>query len=273
MGGVRLAGSMVKGLRAAIGFLTTIPVHVKDDDYDSFVSRLYLFIPVGLLAGLMIGVAGLAFQWLLPAPFAAALAVACIILLTGINHIDGLSDMADGLVTSGPHEKKIRSMKDVHAGAGGILAIGLDLLFLYALLSTFAGSDVPLLMPLFVAEVCAKVAMITVIAFGKSMGPGMGAMVIAAAKKSHYAAGIIVAWTAIAIALAMTGMFYGGLPVWRIGLAGLLAMLSPLAVAAVVLATSGRNFGGVNGDVIGAANETARIAALAVMGAVLWMHW
>lgn len=268
-----MAGNMVKGLRAAIGFLTTIPVRVKDDDYDSFVSRLYLFIPVGLLAGLLIGTTGFAFQWLLPAPFAAVLTVGCIILLTGINHIDGLSDMADGLVTSGPAEKKIRSMKDVHAGAGGILAIGLDLLFLYALLSTFVGSDVPMLLPLFVAEVSAKVAMITMIAFGKSLGPGMGAMAIAAAKKSHYIAGILVAWTAIVIALVITGMFYTGLPVWRIWLAGLLAMLSPLAVAAVVLAMSGRNFGGVNGDVMGAANETARIAALAIMGAVLWMHW
>ncbi len=264
---------MVKGFRAAIGFLTTIPVRVRDDDYDSFVSRLYLFIPAGLLAGLLIGMAGLAFQWLLPVPFAAALAVACVILLTGINHIDGLSDMADGLVTSGPPEKKIRSMKDVHAGAGGILAIGLDLLFLYALLSTFAGSDIPVLLPIFVAEVCAKVAMITVIAFGKSLGPGMGAVVIAAAKKSHYMTGIIIAWAAITIAVVVTGMFYNGLPLWRIWLAGLLAMLSPLVVAAVVLATADRNFGGVNGDIMGAANESARIAALAVMGAVLWMHW
>jgi adenosylcobinamide-GDP ribazoletransferase len=273
VGGVCLAGDSISGLRAAIGFLTTIPVSVKEGDYDSFVSRLYLFIPVGLLAGMLIGIAGLAFQWLLPAPFAAVLTVACIILLTGINHIDGLSDMADGLVTSGPPEKKIRSMKDVHAGAGGILAIGLDLLFLYAMLSTFAGSDVPLLLPLFVAEVCAKVAMITMIAFGKSLGPGMGAVVIAAAKKSHYAAGIIVAWAAIAIVVVVTGMFYHGLPEWRIWLAGLLAMLSPLAVAAVVLAMSRRNFGGVNGDVMGAANEMARIAALVVMGAVLWMRW
>jgi len=264
---------MVKGLRAALGFLTTIPVRVKDDDYDSFVSRLYLFIPVGLLAGLLIGTTGFAFQWLLPAPFAAVLTVGCIILLTGINHIDGLSDMADGLVTSGPAEKKIRSMKDVHAGAGGILAIGLDLLFLYALLETFAGSGMSLLFPLFVAEVGAKTAMITVIAFGKSLGPGMGAMVIAAARKSHYVAGVIVAWAAVAIATGITILSYSDFPAWRIGLAGLLAVLAPLAVANAVLTTAGRNFGGVNGDVIGAANEMARIAALAVMGAVLWMHW
>jgi adenosylcobinamide-GDP ribazoletransferase len=253
--------------------MTAIPVSIKEGDYENFLARLYLFIPVGLLVGLLVGTAGLVFQWLLPAPFAAALTIGCIYLLTGINHIDGLSDTADGLVTSGPREKKIKSMKDVHAGSGGILAIGLDLLFLYALLSAFAGSDMPLLYPLLVAETCAKVAMITVIAFGTSIGPGMGAMAIAAAKKSHYAAGVVIALTAITIATVVTGMAYTGLPAWRIWAAGIGAILSSFVVAALLMRAADRNFGGVNGDVMGAANETGRIAALAVMGVMLWMHW
>jgi adenosylcobinamide-GDP ribazoletransferase len=264
---------MMKGLRAAVGFMTGIPVSIKEGDYESFLARIYLFIPVGLLIGLLVGIAGLAFQWLLPVPFAAVLTIGCICLLTGINHLDGLSDTADGLVTSGPREKKIRSMKDVHSGAGGILAIGLDLMFLYALLSAFAGSDVPLLYPLLVAEVCAKVAMITVIAFGTSLGPGMGAMAIAAANKSHYAAGVIIALVAIAIATVATGTYYTGVPAWRLAAAAIAALLAPFVVAAVLMRTADRNFGGVNGDVMGAANEIGRIAALTAMGVVLWTHW
>ena len=268
-----MAGSVVKGFRAALGFLTSIPVSIKDGDYESFISRVYLFIPVGLLAGLLTGTAGLVFQWLLPAPFAAVLTIGSIYLATGINHIDGLADTADGLVTSGPREKKIRSMKDVHAGAGGIMAIGLDLLFLYALLSTFAGSDMPLLYPLLVAETGAKVAMITMIAFGKSLGPGMGAVAIAAAKKSHYAVGVIVAWAAITVAMVSTGMLYDGIPVWRIWMAGIAAMLSPIVAAAILMSVADRNFGGVNGDVMGAANEIGRITSLIVMGVILWTHF
>jgi adenosylcobinamide-GDP ribazoletransferase len=264
---------MVKGLRAAIGFITSIPVSIKEGDYECFLSRVYLFIPVGLLVGLLVGTAGLVFQWLLPAPFAAALTIGSIYLLTGINHIDGLSDTADGLVTSGPREKKIRSMKDVHAGSGGILAIGLDLLFLYALLASFAGSDMPLLYPLLVAEACAKVAMITVIAFGTSLGQGMGAMAIAAAKKSHYAIGVIIALLVIIVATVVTGALYTGVPVWRTWASGVVAMISPFIVAALLMRAADRNFGGVNGDVMGAANETARIVALAAMGVILWMHW
>jgi adenosylcobinamide-GDP ribazoletransferase len=253
--------------------MTGIPVSIKEGDYESFLARIYLFVLVGLLVGLLVGAAGLIFQWLLPVPFAAALTIGCIYLLTGINHMDGMSDTADGLVTSGPREKKIRSMKDVHAGAGGILAIGLDLLFLYALLSTFAGSDMPLLYPLLVAEACAKMAMVTVIAFGTSLGPGMGAMAIAAAKKSHYVAGVIIALAAISIATIATGMSCSSVPTWRLWAAGIAALVSSFAVGAVLLRVAGRNFGGVNGDVMGAANEIGRIAALAAMGVVLWTHW
>jgi adenosylcobinamide-GDP ribazoletransferase len=264
---------MVKGLRAAVGFLTHIPVSIQEGDYECFLARVYLFIPVGLLIGLLVGVAGLAFQELLPAHFAAALAIGSIYLLTGINHIDGLADTADGLVTSGPREKKIQSMKDVHAGSGGILAIGLDLLFLYALLETFAGSGMPLLYPLLVAETCAKVTMITVIAYGTSLGPGMGAMAIAAAKKSHYRAGVSIALIAITIAALVIGVVYAGYPAGRTLAAGIGALLSSFVVAQLLMGAADRNFGGVNGDVMGAANEIGRIAALAVMGVVLWMHW
>ncbi len=267
-----MADDIVKGLRAAVGFMTGIPISIREGDYESFLARLYLFIPVGLLAGLLLGIAGLVFQWLLPAPFAAVLTIGCVYLLTGINHIDGLSDMADGLVTSGPKDKKIRSMKDVHAGSGAILAIGLDLLFLYALLSTFAGSDVPLLYPLLVAEVCAKAAMITVIAFGTSLGPGMGAMAIAAAKKDHYVIGILIALSAIVIVAFVTEIFTG-IPTWRIWTAAIVAMMSPFAVAVLTMRAADRNFGGVNGDVMGATNEIGRLAALAAMGVMLWMHW
>lgn len=261
----------MKGFRAAAGFTTTIPVKVREGDYDSLLSRVYLFVPAGLLIGALIGSAGFAFQWLLPPSFAAVLTVLCIYGLTGINHIDGLSDTADGLVTAGPREKKIRSMKDVHAGAGGILAIGLNLLVLYALISDFAGSGYKLFYPLLVAEICAKVAMITVITFGKSLGPGMGAMAIAGAKKSHFTAGFIFAAAVISLATIVIAMQNHGNYAWSVGLAGLAAILSPLVVAVVLMRIADRNFGGVNGDVMGAANEIGRIAALMVMGVIIWM--
>ena len=228
---------------------------------------------MALVIGLLSGVAGTLFQWLLPAQFAAVLIVAGIFLVTGINHLDGLSDMGDGLIASGPIEKKVRAMKDVQAGAGGLLFMGMDLLFLYALTSTFAGSSMPLFVPLLVAEICAKVAMITVIAFGRSGHEGMGSYMIARAKKAHFAIGLIGAWILVIMTIAAAGYFWSGGHPLRIVIAGILSLISPLVVGFTIILMAKHNFGGVSGDVIGASNEIARIAALGVMGAVLWMHW
>ncbi len=74
LGGVHLADNMVKGLRAAVGFMTHIPVSIQEGDYDCFLSRVYLFIPVGLLIGLLIGSGRPGLPGLLPPSFAAALA-------------------------------------------------------------------------------------------------------------------------------------------------------------------------------------------------------
>jgi adenosylcobinamide-GDP ribazoletransferase len=164
-------------------------------------------------------------------------------------------------------------MKDVHAGAGGLLFMAMDLLFLFALAETFAGSSTWLLVPLLVAEVCAKVAQITVIAFGKSAHEGMGSYMISRMKKTQYLAAVAGAWIIIVTAIVGAALISGAGQPLRVFLAGGLAMLSPLATALIILVISDRNFGGVNGDVIGAANEIARIVALGVMGAVLWMHF
>lgn len=248
-------------------------MRIREGDYDAFADRQYLFIPVALGLGLILGILGSVFQWLLPAPFAAVLVVASVVLLTGINHLDGLSDFGDGLVASGSREKKVKAMKDVHAGAGGLLFMAMDLLFLFALAESFAGSSTWLFVPLLVAEVCAKVAQITIIAFGKSTHEGMGSYMISRMKRGHYLAAVAGAWIVIAIAIAGAALISGAGQPLRAYLAGGLAMLSPLATALIILAISDRNFGGVNGDVIGAANEIARIVALGVMGAVLWMHF
>ncbi len=273
MGCVYMASDLLKGLRAAVGFLTTLPVRIADGDYECFASRQYLFIVVAIAIGVILGISGTVFQWLLPAQFAGVLIVAGVFLVTGINHLDGLSDMGDGLVTSGPREKKVKSMKDVHAGAGGVLFMAMDLLFLFALVSTFAGSSMPLLVPLLVAEVCAKIAQITVIALGKSAHEGMGSFMIKSMKKSHWLAGVISAWVVVLITITVAALFWSNGQPLRVIVAGILVILSPLATALIILAIANRNFGGVNGDVIGASNEIARIVALGVMGAVLWMRF
>jgi len=48
-------------------------------------------------------------------------------LLRGFNHLDGLLDLGDALMIKGDRERKIKALKDVEIGSGGI---GLLLVYL-----------------------------------------------------------------------------------------------------------------------------------------------
>ena len=68
--------------------------------------------------------------------FTAAIVYAFLMLITGYNHLDGVMDMADGVMVHGEPERKIRVMKDASVGAGGVAT-----LFLVASL-TIAGNSI-----------------------------------------------------------------------------------------------------------------------------------
>ncbi len=280
-----MVSQLTKGLRAGIGFLTTIPMSLGPDDFFCFTERIYIFIIVGVLAGAILGVSGYLLQIFLPGTIVPVLVIACIYLLTGINHLDGLSDLGDGVIANGSREKKVAAMKDVHSGAGGILFIGMNLLLLYSIISLFTNMGLILLFPLFVAEICAKVAITTVASFGRSAHEGMGALVINGAKKEHYFLGILlaVAVTFLAMAFwALSTSSYDGITLYGLflilqraftmGILGLLAVISAMLVGLAFISIGDRHFGGVSGDVMGASNETARLVALFLMGVLLWMR-
>lgn len=265
------ARTFLRGLKAGMGFATTLPMGEDGPGFDFFFGHIYYFALIGIAIGAILGALGLAFQWLLPPPLVPVLAISAIYLLTGINHLDGLSDFGDGLIAHGPREKKLAALKDAHAGAGGILFIGLDLLFLYAAISMFAAmGGLFLLAALVVAESCAKACLATAAAFGKSLSSGMGKALMDRARPGDYLAGLAIA--AIACAGA-AGLAAAPLPSPRCALAGLLALSASVGLGFFVAGVAERSFGGVNGDALGAANEIGRIAALVVLGVLAWMPW
>ena len=260
-----------KGFRSGLGFLTTLPVCWDENGFDIFFSHIYFFVLIGTVIGVILGVLGLVFQWLIPAPLIPVLIIAAIYLLTGINHLDGLSDFGDGFIASGTKEKKIAAMKDVHAGAGGILFIGMDLIFLYAAISMFAGmGGFYLLAGLIMAEVCAKVCQTTVAASGKSLQSGMGKALMDRTKKDHYMLGLVFA---MVVCIVVAG--FANAPWFKplYALIGFLAVSVSVALGFLIADAAEHHFGGVNGDVMGAANEIGRIVALIVTGILIWKLW
>jgi adenosylcobinamide-GDP ribazoletransferase len=103
-------------MRRALAFLTPLGRPTPPTP-----SALAWFPAVGAVLGLALG--GL--WWLAgeiwPAMVAAAVVVAADLALTGMLHLDGLIDSADGLLPAGPDgARRLEIMADPHAGAFGV---------------------------------------------------------------------------------------------------------------------------------------------------------
>jgi len=270
-------GDFLFAARSCLGFLTTIPVGISMEGLAALGKRLYLFPVIGAVIGLLIGGIGYLFGSLLPPEAASVMIVASLYYLTGINHLDGLSDFGDGFVAHGSREKKIGAMRDVSLGIGGVVFCVIAVLGLFAAMSGIlerdtAGAGYQFLAVMIASEVSAKQAMLTISAFGKSIHPGLGSIMIDETGFREFAIGLIFSAAVCVLVFAGVGggMHVGpgagagaGLPVLGVAMLG-----SAIALSLVVLGTANRNFGGISGDVIGATNEIARLGALLV--AVAW---
>jgi adenosylcobinamide-GDP ribazoletransferase len=113
-----------------------------------------------------------------------------------------------------------------------------------------------------VAEVSAKLAMVTIVWVGKPTHKGLGSIFLSKAKKKLNA----VAYVAAIVIVFATFAIIGGV---FLGLVGILVVLISVPVAFVMEKVSEGVFGGVSGDTIGATNEVARAVTLVVLAVVL----
>lgn len=252
-------------VRSGFGFLSTIPVGITMEGIDELMKRSYLFTFVGAVLGLIIGGFAFLFETIFPQQISAVLIIVSIYYLTGLNHLDGLADFGDGATAHGSLEKKISALKDMSLGIGGVAYAAIALIALYAsitalqneaaLFSKEVHTTAIVLISMFIAEVSAKQAMLTIAAFGKPIHEGLGSIAINNTNLTKFTIGLLFGAAACMLAF---------------GLFGILALLTSIISALAVLNISNRHFGGVNGDCIGTANEIGRIVAL--MTIVVLMH-
>lgn len=133
--------SAVRGLRAAIGFLTRIPVG-RIDPPDAGLSRSTMWYP---LVGAIVAAVGVATWWVgtttLGPAAGAVLSVVATVLVTGAFHEDGLADTADGLWGGATVDRRLEIMRDSRMGTYGIVALISDLLLRVAILLAFGAGD------------------------------------------------------------------------------------------------------------------------------------
>lgn len=237
----------IRSLRAAVSFLTVLPVANADGGAGERLGRLY-FPLIGALVGL---VAGLAFVIAATAStplLGAAVAVAVLSVLTGAIHLDGLADTADALLAAGDAERRLSVMRDPRLGSYGVTAIAAVLI-----LEVAAVASIPIgraIAALVIAGAFSRLATLALIAFVPYVRTsGLGT---AAWDPRRRAFDLAVGLGTVAIV---------GLLDWR---RALIAAPVVALTASVVAVLARRRIGGATGDICGATAELCQLATLVV---------
>jgi adenosylcobinamide-GDP ribazoletransferase len=237
----------IRSLRAAMSFLTVLPVANADGSAGERLGRAY-FPAIGALVGLVAGVAFVLTAAGSTPLLGAAVAVAVLCALTGAIHLDGLADTADGLLTYGDVERRLAVMREPALGAYGVTAIVAVLVLEVAALASIPTGRA--LAALVVAGAISRLATLPVIAFVpyvRSAGKGLAAW---DPRRRALDLGVGVATVAVVSLLD-----------WK---RALVAIPIAALIAAVFAIVSRRRLGGATGDVCGAVAELSQVAVLIV---------
>jgi adenosylcobinamide-GDP ribazoletransferase len=228
-------------VRKALAFLTPLPVGAAEPPDRR---TLAWFPVVGALIGTVLGCVwwGASKWW--PAPVAAGLVVAADLALTGMLHLDGLMDAADGLLPHLSAERRLEVMRQPDVGAFGVAIAVVVIGLRFATLESMR-PNVLLLAGIW----CASRTAMAVIsgAFPYARAHGLATNVVGGAWRPIGLYGLI--------ASVSLGAFAGG----RLREA---AVASVFAGALAVALLARRRIGGFTGDVLGAAGVVGETVAL-----------
>ena len=246
--------SPVRSLLGLLTFSTILPINVFTSvEYMTKLTWCWPFLHffIGILAAIC-GYFSLEFLHLNQF-FTSAIVFAFLMIITGYNHLDGVMDMADGVMVHGDAGRKISVMKDSSVGAGGVAT-----LFLVASL-TIAGIynilDYNFIAGIIVCEMLSKTSLLTTALLSKPLIPGIGSYFIINTNLSNY----LVSTVIVTIIAFLIG-----------GVAGVLGVVGAVLSGLIVAGVAKRNFVLANGDVLGMSNEVGRLFALILMSVALY---
>lgn len=246
--------SPIKSLLGLLSFSTIIPVN----QYTSieYMTRLVWCWPfIHLIVGILAAVCGIICGDILHLNqfFIAVLIYAFLMIITGYNHLDGVMDMADGVMVHGDSQKKINVMKDSSVGAGGVAT-----LFIVASL-TIAGIynvlDYEFIAGIIICEMVAKSSLLTTALISKPLDEGIGCYFIYSTNVFNY----IISTIVVGIISYLVG-----------DIVGVIGLVGAIVAGALIALIAKRNFVIANGDVLGMSNEVGRLMALLFMAVALF---
>ena len=234
-------------MRRALSFLTPFGGAAEPAP-----SALAWFPAVGALIGLGVGAVWWVARRAWPSPAAAAIAMIADAALTGMLHLDGLADAADGLLPPLPRARRLEVMADPRLGAFGAAGLATVLLARFGALASMMPS--------------------ALVMAGLWSGSRTAMAVTARAVPYARPGGLASAFRGPAILASPVflglagGLLAAGLAFAGRGAHGLAAVGAEAAGAGAVVLLAWRRLGGFTGDVLGAAavvGETAGLLTLA----------
>jgi adenosylcobinamide-GDP ribazoletransferase len=254
-----------------MSFLTGIPVEMDESFVETSARFMFLFPIIGALVGVFAGLYSFfAYYFLLllrgflnttfsfgsqntffaylTKALASVMTLAFLLVLTGLQHIDGLVDVGNalGIRKASVEERTMIAHAWIVTRTGAFMAIVVSLC---TLLLIFLMKPEAIIPSLIVAEISAKLAMVTCAWQGSSPQKGLGSIFIDSMKKRHS-----LYLVSLVISLLIS--------VLLLGLKGILAVILGIAVGGLMIVLSKRIFGGITGDIFGATNEITRMIAL-----------
>lgn len=245
---------MIDGLIMAIQFLTRIPVNIPVKFDRGTSSKAAFFYPfVGIIIGAVSSVIYYA-ALILGKDSASVFAVLSLVIVTGGLHIDGLSDTCDGFFSARDKNKIMEIMKDSRCGTFGVIAVVLDLLLKYVLLSNIKHSMVYVLI-----FSCANGRLMATMLMSytrNARSDGLGAMFSNKDTRKYFLISLII-YTFI---ICMVNYLY------------LIPLAASFLSTMLIVYKSNKTIGGLTGDVYGANIEISEIVSfLAFQVLQIWI--
>ena len=236
---------------SVLSFLTIIPMpKASNFNLDTIASNMYFFPLCGGIIGIIVGFVAFLSSTFLPQYIASLVVLVTFVIVTGIHHIDGLADFADGLMIKGDRESKRKAMSDPIVGSAGVTALIINFIGLFVALLNFE-SSLKLFYSIIVSEIIAKYVMVFQASVGLSAWSGLSSSFTIEMKKGYKI--IISVVISVLLVFVIEGML------------GLLTLGIVVIIGLIIYVISYKNFGGVSGDVFGASNEISRLASLLLL--------
>jgi adenosylcobinamide-GDP ribazoletransferase len=190
----------------------------------------------------------------------ATMTLAFLLILTGLQHFDGLVDLGNAMGLGNVEKRRAAAHAWTVTYKGAFLAIFVEFLAVLGLF--FLNVDFFAFKVIITSELAAKLAMVTIAWIGKPTHKGLGSRFLENARKKRNLAAYLLAVLIVCPLLGFTS-FEIILSVGIILVSFLLAIFMERVAKSV--------FGGVSGDMIGATNEVVRAATLVFVAGVLML--